>query len=74
MLADASTAQPPPPADPKVSVHMRVHEWGRIRPVLAAEGRTADGGAALVTSAFLGKGGGRTMHLSELLLKEGKGI
>lgn len=54
---------------------MRVHEWGRIRPVLAAEGRTADGGAALVTSAFFeGVGRGGTMHLSELLLKEGKGI
>lgn len=69
----APTAQPPPPADPKVSVHMRVHEWGRIRPVLAAEGRTADGGAALVTSAFFFGWGGENNASLRALIKGGEG-
>ena len=64
-----TTTQPPTPADPGVSIYVCAYEWG-VYLVLVVEGRTADGRAAPVMSAFWG----RTMHLSELLLKEGKGI
>lgn len=64
-----TTTQPPTPADPRVSIYVCAYEWS-VYLVLVVEGRTADGRAAPVMSAFWG----RTMHLSELLLKEGKGI